>query len=157
MTFDTEDFTSEKSVPALNRILELVEKHRLTGLFFTTGLMAEKLSDYPDTIAMLNEHQIGFHTSSHSVHPTAFEFTDIEDYKEPYRASLLRETSHINPVTGAIEGTGGIHVLKALFPQKRIVVFRAPGFCWTSPIYGSTENSRHILRFLNFFYFTIQL
>jgi peptidoglycan/xylan/chitin deacetylase (PgdA/CDA1 family) len=133
LTFDTEDFIGEKSVPALNRVLELLKKHKLTGLFFTTGHMAEKLSDYPETVELLNQHQIGFHTSSHSVHPTLFEFTDVEDYENAYHASLLRETSHVNPLTGEVEGKGGIHALKALFPQKQIVSFRAPGFCWTPP------------------------
>lgn len=95
--------------------------------------MAEKLFDFPDTVALLNDHQIGFHTSSHSVHPILFEFTDVENYEEAYRISLLRESAHINPLTGAIEGKGGLYALKALFLQKRIVAFRAPGFCWTPP------------------------
>ncbi|MGD0645055.1 MAG: polysaccharide deacetylase family protein [Candidatus Bathyarchaeia archaeon] len=133
MTFDTEDFISENSVPSLHNILELLKKHELTGLFFITGNMAEKLSNFPATLDLLSEHQIGYHSSSHSIHPTIFEFSDVESYEKAYRTSLIRETAHINPLTGEIEGPGGIHALKALFPKKQIVAFRAPGYCWTPP------------------------
>jgi len=95
--------------------------------------MAEKLFLFPETVALLNEHQIGFHTSSHSVHPTVFEFTDVENYGEAYQTSLFRETGHINPLSGAVEGKGGIYELRTLFPRKQINSFRAPGFCWTPP------------------------
>jgi len=95
--------------------------------------MAERLFNFPDTVDLLNAHQIGYHTSSHSVHPALFEFTDVKDYEEAFQVSLLRETSHINPLTGALEGKGGIHTLRTLFPQKQIIAFRAPGQCWSPP------------------------
>jgi hypothetical protein len=95
--------------------------------------MAEKLSSFPETVDLLSQHQIGYHSSGHSIHPTLFEFTDVKSYEEAYQTSLIRETSHINPFTGKIEGAGGIHALKAIFPQKKIVSFRAPGYCWTPP------------------------
>jgi peptidoglycan/xylan/chitin deacetylase (PgdA/CDA1 family) len=133
LTFDTEDFISENSVPGLHNILELLKKHELPAVFFITGNMAEKLSNFPETIDLLSEHQIGYHSSSHSVHPTLFEFTDVESYEEAYQTSLIRETAHINPLTGATEGPGGIHALQALFPKKQIVAYRAPGYCWTPP------------------------
>jgi peptidoglycan/xylan/chitin deacetylase (PgdA/CDA1 family) len=133
LTFDTEDFISENSVAGLHSILELLKKYELPSLFFITGNMAEKLSNFPATVDLLSEHQIGYHSSSHSVHPTIFEFTDVESYEEAFQTSLIRETAHINPLTGAMEGPGGIHALKALFPKKQIVAFRAPGYCWTPP------------------------
>jgi peptidoglycan/xylan/chitin deacetylase (PgdA/CDA1 family) len=113
--------------------LELLKKHELTGLFFITGNMAEKLSNFPTTVNLLSEHQIGYHSSSHSIHPTLFEFTDVESYEEAYQTSLIRERGHINPLTGKIEGSGGIYALRALFPKKQVVAFRAPGYCWTPP------------------------
>jgi hypothetical protein len=133
LTFDVEDFISENSIRALYTILELLKKHELSGLFFITGTMAEKLSHYPKIVALLREHQIGYHSSSHSIHPTLFEFTDTKDYEEAYQTSLVRETAHINPFTGEIEGSGGIKALRALFPKKQIDAFRAPGYCWTPP------------------------
>jgi peptidoglycan/xylan/chitin deacetylase (PgdA/CDA1 family) len=139
LTFDTEDFISGNSVPGLHNILELLKKHELPGLFFITGHMAEKLSNFPATVDLLSEHQIGYHSSSHSVHPALFEFTDVESYEEAYQTSLIRETAHINPLTGEIEGSGGINALKALFPKKQIVAFRAPGYCWTPPHLDAME------------------
>ena len=133
LTFDTEDFISENSVSGLHQILELLKKHELIGLFFITGSMAEKLSAFPDTTELLSEHQIGYHSSSHSVHPTLFEFTDVESYEVAYQNSLIRETAHVNVLTGEMEGSGGIHALKTLFPKRQIVAFRAPGYCWTPP------------------------
>jgi peptidoglycan/xylan/chitin deacetylase (PgdA/CDA1 family) len=133
LTFDTEDFISENSVPGLHNILEILKKYELPALFFITGHMAEKLANFPATVDLLNTHQIGYHSSSHSVHPTIFEFTDVKSYDEAYQNSLARETSHINPLTGVIEGTGGINLLRALFPKKQINSFRAPGYCWTPP------------------------
>jgi hypothetical protein len=113
--------------------LELLKKRELPGLFFITGNMAEKLSNFPAIVDLLNEHQIGYHSSSHSVHPTVFEFTDVKSYEEAYQTSLIRETAHINPLTGEIEGSGGIHALQALFRKKQIAAYRAPGYCWTPP------------------------
>lgn len=114
-------------------ILENLRQNDLMGLFFITGHMAEKLQDYPFTVKMLSEHQIGYHSSSHSVHPTIFEFTDLKDYDKAIEVSLERETSHINPLTGEIEGRGGINALRTLFPKTKIVAFRAPGHCWSPP------------------------
>ena len=133
LTFDTENFMSEYSVQGLQLLLEKLEKLDLRGLFFITGQMAEKLKGYQNIVDLLKEHEIGYHSSSHSVHPTIFEFTDVESYKTAYQKSLIRETSHINPLSGEIEGKGGISVLHDLFPKNRIVSYRAPGYCWSPP------------------------
>jgi peptidoglycan/xylan/chitin deacetylase (PgdA/CDA1 family) len=133
LTFDVEDFISENSIPGLHCILEHLKKHDLHGLFFITGNFAEKLSNFPVTVDLLKEHQIGFHSSGHSIHPAIFEFTDVESYSEAYQTSLSREVAHINPLTGTIEGSGGIKALRSVFPKKQIVAFRAPGYCWSPP------------------------
>lgn len=132
-TFDVEDFTNEKSIIALQAIIELLNRYNFKGIFFLTGHMTEKLQNYPKIIDLLEEHEIGYHSSGHSVHPTIFEFTDVERYKEAYETSLIRETSHINPLTGEIGGKGGILVLRKLFSSKKIVAYRAPGYCWSPP------------------------
>ena len=133
LTFDVEDFINPNAVYALYRILKILEKYELRALFFITGHMAERISSFPKILDMLNDHEIGYHSSSHSVHPTIPEYTDIKDYKKAYEISLERETSHINPLTGKIEGDGGIYFLQDLFYSKKIEAFRAPGMCWTPP------------------------
>lgn len=133
LTFDVEDFINPASIKALETILEMLKKHNLKALFFITGHMAEKLSAFPDIIDMLKAQEIGYHSSSHSVRPTIPEYTDTENYTEAYKKSIQRETSHINPLTGEIEGRGGIKLLRELFNNKKVVAYRAPGCCWSSP------------------------
>jgi hypothetical protein len=97
------------------------------------GQMAEKLAGYKEILDLLSDQQIGYHSSSHSVRPTILEYTDIEDYAGARLESERRETSHINPLTGAIEGRGGINSLRESFPDHRIEAFRAPDYCWSPP------------------------
>lgn len=132
-TFDVEDFTNEKSIIALQVIVELLNRYNFKGIFFLTGHIAEKLQNYSRIVDLLEEHEIGYHSSGHSMHPTIFEFTDVKSYKEAYKASLTRETSYINPLTGEIEGKGGILILQKLFSSKEIISYRAPGHCWSPP------------------------
>lgn len=133
LTFDVEDFINPNAISALHEILEILEEYKLRAIFFITGLMAEKISNYPKIIEQLKNHKIGYHSSSHSVRPIIPEYTDVKSYKEAYEISIQRETSHINPLTGKIEGEGGIYFLRDLFYPKKVEAFRAPGMCWTPP------------------------
>lgn len=133
ITFDVEDFINQKSTNALLLVLKQLEKHNLRGLFFITGHAAEKLRFRLDVLPLLEKHEIGFHSSAHSVHPTIFEYSDEENYEDAYAISLKRETSHINPISGQVEGEGGIHALRDLFPSKKINSYRAPGWCCPPP------------------------
>jgi peptidoglycan/xylan/chitin deacetylase (PgdA/CDA1 family) len=133
LTFDVEDFINPNEITATRSILEILAKHGLKGLFFITGHVAEKLAQFPDILNMLGDHEIGFHSSGHSVHPTIPEYTDVESYEQAYEISLEREASHIDPVTGHPEGEGGFRFLQKLFRSKRIRAFRAPGMSWTPP------------------------
>ena len=133
LTFDVEDFINDRALDALQHILELMGQRHQKGLFFITGHMAEKLARFPQIVDLLDEHEIGYHSTSHSVHPTIFEYTDVRSYQEAFKTSLGREVAHINPLSGAIEGRGGIEALRALFPRKKIESFRAPGFSWSPP------------------------
>lgn len=133
LTFDVEDAINDPSFQALQTVLELLKMANLKGLFFITGDVGSKLFDSKGIVSMLAEHEIGYHSSSHSVRPTIFEYTDVPNYQEAVQASLERESSRINPLTGRIEGRGGLWNLRELFPDKKILSFRAPGFCWSPP------------------------
>jgi hypothetical protein len=133
LTFDCEDFINPVSTQALKHTLKLMQKYSLRGIFFLTGELCEKLRDDPEVLYLLETHEIGYHSTSHSVHPGIFEYTDIQDYKTACKIALKRETSTINPSTGETEGEGGLLTLQNVFPRKRIVSFRAPGFCWSPP------------------------
>jgi hypothetical protein len=126
-----EDFINLNAINALRIILEMLEKYNLKGVFFITGHMAEKLKNFPEIVNLLKSHEIGFHSSSHSVRPIIPEYTDVKSYRKAYEITLERETSYINPLTGKLEGEGGIYLLQDLFHPKKIEVYRAPGMCWT--------------------------
>ena len=133
LTFDIEDFVNANAINALFIVLEMLKKHNLRAVFFITGHMAEKLSNFPEILDLLKNHEIGFHSSSHSVRPTIPEYTDVKSYHQAYSISLERETAHINPLSGKVEGKGGIYFLQDLFNPKKIEAYRAPGMSWTPP------------------------
>lgn len=95
--------------------------------------MCEKLKDYPRILDLLEDEEVGYHSTAHSTHPTIFEYTDIADYQKALHISLDRERARINPLTGELEGKGGILSLREVFRKNKIVSFRAPGFCWSPP------------------------
>jgi peptidoglycan/xylan/chitin deacetylase (PgdA/CDA1 family) len=132
-TFDCEDFINPLSTQALKYTLELLKKYDLRGIFFLTGQFCETLKDSPEVLDLLENHEIGYHSTSHSVHPGIIEYTDVRNYDEARQIALKRETSKINPLTGEIEDNGGILLLHRVFPKKKIVSFRAPGFSWSPP------------------------
>ncbi len=134
LTFDVEDFINEQSFFALKKILDILDKAELRGLFFITGHMADKLKSYPEITTRLENHEIGYHSTAHSVRPIITEYTDVENYQKSIEISLKRETSRISPTTGEVLGSGGLLSLRALFPKKSITSFRAPGFSWSPPL-----------------------
>lgn len=133
LTFDCEDFVNPLSTRALEYTLKMLQKYNLKGIFFLTGQYCEILKNEREILDLLEKHEIGYHSTSHSVHPGIFEYTDVEDYGLASKIALERETSRINPLTGEIEDDGGLLVLRDFFPKKKIVSFRAPGFCWSPP------------------------
>ncbi|MEM2779672.1 MAG: polysaccharide deacetylase family protein [Candidatus Bathyarchaeia archaeon] len=133
LTFDVEDFINTNAIYSLLMLLRILNKYQMKAIFFITGHMAEKIANFPEIIDLLKNHEIGYHSSSHSVHPTIPEYTDVKSYEKAYEISIEREISHINPLTGEIEGEGGICFLQSLFHPKKIQTFRAPGMCWTPP------------------------
>jgi peptidoglycan/xylan/chitin deacetylase (PgdA/CDA1 family) len=133
LTFDTEDFINENSIWFLRSLLLCLRRYDFKALFFITGHMAERLEGHAGITSLLEEHEIGFHSSSHSVHPTIFEYTDVASYEKAYEIALVRETSHINPLNGQMEGKGGIFAVRSIWGDKEIIAYRAPGFCWSPP------------------------
>jgi len=133
MTFDLEDFINRDYLGVFGLILGLLAKFDVRAVFFITGHMAEKLTSFPSILRQLESHEIGFHSSAHSVRPTIFEYCDVKNYEDAFQASLERETSHINPLSGDVQGKGGIHALIDLFPSKKILAYRAPGYCCPPP------------------------
>jgi len=133
LTFDVEEFLHQAPIVSLHRILKLLRKHGFRALFFLTGTMAEKISNFPEILELLKGHEIGYHSSTHSVKPRIFEYTDLECFADAVDVSLKMETSHVDPFTGKPKGPGGILFLREMFPNKSIISFRAPQLCWSPP------------------------
>jgi hypothetical protein len=137
LTFDVEgppgreDFADSLSIKALCKLLKMLNERHLKGLFFFPSTVD---SIYKNRLVqeLLDKHDVGFHSSSHSVRPRIIECTDLGDYDDAVQASLIRETSQIDPVSGRIVGSGGIYALREAFPTKTINAFRAP-FNYFSP------------------------
>ena len=139
LTFDIEgpkgkeDFFQRESAEILLRVLRLLKRFRLRGLFFITGTVTERLVQFPEITGILRDHLVGYHSSSHSIKPRIFEYTDVKDYRQAIQESLKRETSSIDPRTGRIAGKGGILQLRKVFCHTRVECFRAPFLCWSPP------------------------
>lgn len=139
LTFDVEgpppreDYFDDSSVYCLDNLLDVLEQKNLHGIFFITGIVAEKLREYPALVKRLSHHRIGFHCSSHHTQMGILRLTDIPSYSEAVEVSIERITSRINLKTGEIEGKGGLLTLKDLFPKNKIECFRAPFFGWSPP------------------------
>jgi hypothetical protein len=137
LTFDVEgppgreDFANALSIKALCKLLKTLNERHLKGLFFFPSTVD---TIYKNRLVheLLDKHDVGFHSSSHSVRPRIIECTDLGDYDDAVQASLIRETSQIDPVSGRIVGSGGIYSLREAFPNKTINAFRAP-FNYFSP------------------------
>lgn len=138
LTFDVEgppgreDFMDSYSLKSLRKVLKLLERYSLRGLFFITGNVIEKICRNREVFQLLERHEIGFHSSSHSVKPRIFEYTDLPDYNDAVKESIKRETSRIDPFTGKIAGNGGILLLRESFAGKNIEAFKTP-FDYFSP------------------------
>ena len=138
LTFDVEglppkeDYFDNTSASYVTEILDLLEEKAFKGIFFLTGIVAERIRKYPDIVKRLSSHEIGYHSSSHG-RPTIIEYTDIDSYEKAIDVSLNRETSRINSETGQILGKGGILALRETFPKNEIRCFRAPFLAWSPP------------------------
>jgi hypothetical protein len=139
LTFDVEgppgreDFMDFYTLKALSQILKLLERNRLRGLFLITSSVAEAICKNRGIVESLDKHEIGFHSSSHSVKPRILEYTDLQDYEEAVKLSVFRESSRIDPFRGEAVEQGGILSLRESFPNKRIDSFRAPFDCFSPP------------------------
>lgn len=139
LTFDVEGLPSREdhfgnaSLTCLYTVLDLLEKQGFDGIFFITASATERIREDPDLVKRLSRHEIGYHSSSHSIRPRIIEYTDVSTYEEAVAISLKRETSHVNPENGKTEGKGGILALRETFPRNNIVCFRAPFLAWSPP------------------------
>lgn len=93
-SFDTEDFTSNRSADAIYREAKILREEGIKAGFCIVGLLAEQLENWGrnDVLDELKYHDIGTHTYGHSLHPTINEYTDIESFSEAHAEFMKQET-----------------------------------------------------------------
>ena len=72
ISFDTEDFTSNRAADAIKDEAEILRSLGIRGCFCIVGLLAEQLKAWgrDDVFEALSHHEINFHTYGHTLHPT---------------------------------------------------------------------------------------
>lgn len=115
---DVEDDINSISEVGLERILHIFKMRRIKASFLLTGDELRKLTGQKkhNILNMLKRHDIGYHSSHHSKHPTIPEYTRDLGWKEGLRRLKEREENDIE----LIQKTFGS------FPSA----FGSPGDVW---------------------------
>ena len=80
--FDTEDYILPQSDDAAKRVAELLTRQGVRATFKVVGEKARTLErrGRGDVIAALRRHEIGYHSNTHSQHPTPAEYEATLDW-----------------------------------------------------------------------------
>lgn len=136
-SFDTEDFTSNRSADAIYREAEILREEGIRGGFCIVGLLAKQLENWgrTDVLEALGHHDIGTHTYGHSLHPTINEYTDIDSYDEAYAEFMRQETE----AAGMIKHATGRYPIFSCPPGNQKTYVGMYGFSDLDiPIYADT-------------------
>ena len=123
--FDTEDYILPDADDAAKRLADIFTRHGARATFKIVGEKARVLCERgrTDVIEALANHDIGYHTDFHSVHPTPSEYSRDPDWDEGVAEFLRREGP-------------GLDFLRELFGD-RISCYGQPGGSWTPQSYGA--------------------
>lgn len=83
-SFDTEDYINPEGADGILATAQLLRANGIKGCFNMVGRMALQLREWgrQDVIDELrNHHEVSYHSTSHSMHPTINEYTDFCDIR----------------------------------------------------------------------------
>jgi len=117
-SFDTEDYTCDRSNDAIRDIANLLSAEGVRGNFNIVGFLAARLLELKrfDVIDALKGHVIGSQTLYHSRHPDIAELGDDPSYERAYRLTMADEAKALG-------------MLDAAFGEGRCVFWCPPGNC----------------------------
>ena len=117
-TFDTEDYTCDRSNDAIRDIANLLKSEGVRGNFNIVGFLATRLLELKrtDVIDALKYHVIGSQTLYHTRHPDIAELGDDPCYERAYRRTMADEAKAVG-------------MLDAAFGENRCVFWCPPGNC----------------------------
>ena len=79
---------------------DLLAKYGMKGCFVITGATARALADRgrKDVIKSVSKHEIGYHSDTHSIHPTSAEYLNEMDLNSGINEVIKKEVKGINDV-----------------------------------------------------------
>jgi hypothetical protein len=91
--FDTEDYILPQSDDALKRVADFLTRNGIRGTFKMVAEKSRVLErrGRKDVLASLLPHEIGYHTDTHSQHPTLAEFEEPLDWRDGVEEFTRRE------------------------------------------------------------------
>ena len=115
-SFDTEDYTCDRSNDAIRDLANLLTEEGVRGNFNIVGYLANRLVELKrtDVIEALRPHVIGSQTFYHSRHPDIAEMGDDADYSRAYARSYE-------------DGKNTVDALERLFGKGCCVFWCPPG------------------------------
>ena len=118
ITLDVDDPVCDESDIALEMLLNFLLEEGIPAVLFITGEKTAKLADRrPHLIDLTASFEIGYHSDTHSRHPTYQETLTGMNFQEGTRRFMETEAQ-------------GLELLKTTF-STHVKCYRAPGFAWT--------------------------
>ena len=123
--FDTEDYILPPSDDAAKRLATFLTEHGIQATFKVVGEKARTLerSHRTDVIAALKKHAVGYHSNTHSQHPTPAEYESLLDWETGAAEFTRRERS-------------GFDDVQRIFGQKPCC-YGQPGSSWAPQAFPS--------------------
>lgn len=125
--FDTEDYILPQSDDSAKRIAAFLTSQGIRATFKVVGEKGRTLErrGRSDVIGALREHEIGYHSNTHSQHPTVAEYESALDWEEGVEEFTRRERP-------------GFEDLKRIFGQAPSC-YGQPGNSWAPQSYGALD------------------
>ena len=119
ITLDVDDPVCDESDLALEALLHFLLEERIPAVLFITGEKTAKIADRkPHLIDLMASFEIGYHSDTHSRHPTYQEAVTGLNFQAGTKRFLETETP-------------GLELVRATF-STNVQCYRAPGFAWMS-------------------------
>jgi GWxTD domain-containing protein len=126
--FDTEDYVLPQSDDAAKRVAELLSREGLRATFKVVGEKARTLErrGRRDVIEALAQHEIGYHSNTHSQHPTVAEYESKLDWEEGAEEFTRRERR-------------GFEDVRRIF-GKAPTCYGQPGSSWAPQVFPALKS-----------------
>jgi peptidoglycan/xylan/chitin deacetylase (PgdA/CDA1 family) len=126
--FDTEDYILPQSDDAAKRIAAFLTRQGVRATFKIVGEKARELErrQRRDVIGALAQHEIGYHSNTHSQHPTPAEYESTLDWQTGVEEFTRRER-------------GGFEAVRRIF-GKTPTCYGQPGSSWAPESFAALRD-----------------